>query len=84
MNDAVKHRTLPGSLRDDPIAPASSGLSFKTNTSRPGGLSKQQVLLLIAVSALIHGGAWWFFQQAKAEPLPTPPQIPETVSYTHL
>ncbi|MGF6209680.1 hypothetical protein ABH906_005686 [Pseudomonas frederiksbergensis] len=83
MNDAVKHRTLPGPLRDDPILPVSGSLPYKSNTSKPGGLSKQQVLLLVAVSALIHGGAWWFFQQAKAEPLPTPPEIPEmTVELT--
>ncbi len=96
MNDAVKHRTLPGSLREAPIPLSPDRPAFTANTSQPGGLNKQQMLLLVAVSALIHGGAWWFFQQTRPEPLPTPPQIPEMtveltsptppapVSYTHL
>ena len=83
MNDAVKHKTLPGPLREAPLPPALGGPAFKANTSQPGGLNKQQMLLLVAVSALIHGGAWWFLQQTRPEPLPTPPQIPEmTVELT--
>jgi protein TonB len=77
MNDAVKHRTLPGPLREAPIPPPADRPAFTANTSQPGGLNKQQMLLLVAVSALIHGGAWWFLQQTRPEPLPTPPQIPE-------
>ena len=53
------------------------------NTSTPGGLSAPRVLLLIGVVALLHAGAWWVFQQAKAEPVITPPEIPEmTVELT--
>ncbi|PNB78822.1 energy transducer TonB, partial [Pseudomonas sp. FW305-BF6] len=83
MNDAVKHRSPPGPLREAPLPSVAGRPVFKANTSQPGGLNKQQMLLLVAVSALIHGGAWWFFQQARAEPLPTPPEIPEmTVELT--
>jgi len=60
MNDAVKHRTPPGPLPNAALASVADRPVYRTNTSQPGGLNKQQMLLLVAVSALIHGGAWWF------------------------
>ena len=40
-------------------------------------------LLLVGLVALLHAGAWWVMQQAKAEPVVTPPEIPEmTVELT--
>ncbi|POA63007.1 energy transducer TonB, partial [Pseudomonas sp. GW531-T4] len=77
MNDAVKNRTLPRPLGDEAVVQVARGRPYKGNASKPGGLSKRQVLLLVTVSALLHGGAWWFFQQTRAAPLETPPEIPE-------
>jgi protein TonB len=37
MNDAVKHRSLPGPLREAPLPPASGRLAFKANTRNPVG-----------------------------------------------
>lgn len=82
MNDAVKMNALP-----DPTPNELSGtwphIPFKENTSRPGGLNRPQVLLLIAVSVLIHGGIWWYMQTAKADVPEVAPQVPEmTVELT--
>lgn len=83
MNDAVKNRTLSGPLRHAPAPAVSGSRPYQPNASRPGGLNKQQVLLLVAISALLHGGAWWFFQHTRPAPLETPPEIPEmTVELT--
>lgn len=65
MNDAVKHKTLPGPLREAPVPPPTGRPAFTANTSQPGGLKKQQMILLVAVSALIHGAARWFLQQSR-------------------
>lgn len=76
MNDAVKKQSPHLAVA---AAPASvlPGLVYKANTSTPGTLKKQHVVLLVVVSLLIHGGIWWLVQHHKA-PLPdVAPQVPE-------
>ncbi|WNW11835.1 energy transducer TonB [Pseudomonas sp. DTU_2021_1001937_2_SI_NGA_ILE_001] len=76
MNDAVRMKAVPAPLPDErPVA--WQGIPFKPNTSRPGGLGKPQVVLLIAASVLIHGAVWWYMQTAKAEVPEVAPQVPE-------
>ncbi len=82
MNDAVKMNPIP-----DPSPEIIPGhwprIPFKENTSRPGGLSRPQVFLLIAASLLIHGAVWWYLHTAKAEIPEVAPQVPEmTVELT--
>lgn len=78
MNDAVKNKPPQIALAGDNLAPWPS-IPYKPNTSSPGTLKKQHVLLLVAASVLIHGGAWWLIQNSKA-PLPeVAPQVPEMI-----
>ncbi|MDE1165373.1 MAG: energy transducer TonB [Pseudomonas sp.] len=81
MNDAVKQ--MPRQAPPGATSAAWPGIPFKANTSRPGTLNKQHVLLLIAASVLLHGAAWWCIRQADAQVPEVAPQVPEmTVELT--
>lgn len=82
MNDAVKKKPPQPPLTGAVVSTWPS-IPFTANTSRPGVLKKQHVLLLVAVSFVLHGGAWWLMQQAKAPVPEVAPQVPEmTVELT--
>ncbi len=82
MNDAVKN-TPPQAPTSSATAGAWPRIAFQPNTSRPSTLKKQHVLLLVAISVALHGGAWWWIQQAKAPVPEVAPQVPEmTVELT--
>ena len=83
MSDEVKNKARPAPPLDAERVQLWTHIPHVPNTSTPGGLSAPRVLLLIGVAALLHAGAWWVFQQAQAEPVITPPEIPEmTVELT--
>ncbi|MDD1942679.1 MULTISPECIES: energy transducer TonB [Pseudomonas] len=83
MSDEVKHIERPASLLGAERVQQWTRIPHVPNASQPGGLSKPHMLLLIGVVALLHASAWWFFQQGKAAPVVTPPEIPEmTVELT--
>lgn len=83
MSDEVKHIERPTSLLGAERVQQWTRIPHVPNASQPVGLSKPQMLLLIGVVALLHAGAWWIFQQPKATPVVTPPEIPEmTVELT--
>ncbi|MDU8405705.1 energy transducer TonB, partial [Pseudomonas syringae pv. actinidiae] len=76
MNDAVIMKAVPGPSPD--ITPTAwRGIPFTANTSRPGGLNKPQVMVLIAASVLIHGVIWWYMQTAQPALPEVAPQVPE-------
>lgn len=76
MNDAVKMKAVPGPLPNETLT-AWERIPFNANTSRPGGLDKSHVLVLIAASVLIHGALWWYMQTAPAVLPEVAPQVPE-------
>ncbi|RMN10420.1 TonB, partial [Pseudomonas syringae pv. coriandricola] len=76
MNDAVIMKAVPGPSPDE-TSTAWQGIPFKANTSRPGGLNRPQVMVLIAASVLIHGVIWWYMQTAQPELPEVAPQVPE-------
>jgi protein TonB len=76
MNDAVNMKALPDPPPDE-LSVVWPSIPFTENTSRPGGLNRPQVLLLIAASVLIHGAIWWYMQTAKADTPEVAPQVPE-------
>ncbi|MBA1291550.1 energy transducer TonB [Pseudomonas japonica] len=82
MSDAVRKKPPHFMLAKERTS-AWDAVQFRANTSTPGTLKKPQVLLLLAVSLLVHGGAWWLIQHQPA-PLPeVAPQVPEmTVELT--
>ncbi|MFC6298096.1 TonB family protein [Pseudomonas sp. CCM 7893] len=83
MSDEVKHIERPTSLLGAEPLQQWTRIPHVPNASQPGGLSKPHMLLLIGVVALLHVCAWWVFQQPKATPVVTPPEIPEmTVELT--
>ncbi len=83
MSDEVKNQTRPAPVLDAERVKQWTHIKHVPNTSQPGGLGKPQIIMLIGAVVLLHASAWWFFQQAKAEPLITPPEIPEmTVELT--
>ncbi|MFH7407360.1 hypothetical protein RA261_26690, partial [Pseudomonas syringae pv. tagetis] len=61
----------------DDTSTAWQGIPFSANTSRPGGLNKPQVMVLIAASVLIHGVIWWTMQTAQPAVPEVAPQVPE-------
>ena len=77
MSNEVKHTERPAPVLEAERVQQWIHIPHVPNTSQPGGLSKPHILLLVGVVVLLHGSAWWFFQRAKAEPVITPPQIPE-------
>lgn len=76
MNDAVIMKAVPSPSPDD-TSTAWQGIPFSANTSRPGGLNKPQVMVLIAASVLIHGVIWWYMQTAQPDVPEVAPQVPE-------
>ncbi|WP_081081938.1 energy transducer TonB [Pseudomonas amygdali] len=76
MNDAVIMKAVPSPSPDD-TSTAWQGIPFSANTSRPGGLNKPQVMVLIAASVLIHGVIWWYMQTAQPDLPEVAPQVPE-------
>ncbi|KPZ20398.1 Ferric siderophore ABC transporter substrate-binding protein, partial [Pseudomonas viridiflava] len=58
MNDAVIMKAVPVPPPEESPTVWQS-IPFKANTSRPGGLKKSHVFVLIAASVLIHGAVWW-------------------------
>ncbi|RXT70298.1 energy transducer TonB [Pseudomonas syringae] len=76
MNDAVIMKAVPSPSPDD-TSTAWQGIPFSANTSRPGGLNKPQVMVLIAASVLIHGAIWWYMQTAQPDVPEVAPQVPE-------
>ncbi|MEB0208173.1 energy transducer TonB [Pseudomonas sp. CCC3.1] len=83
MSDEVKHKERPAPLLGAERVQQWTHIPHVPNTSQPGGLSKPHILLLIGVVAVLHGSAWWFFQQSRPAPVITPPEIPEmTVELT--
>ncbi|EIK95970.1 ferric siderophore ABC transporter substrate-binding protein [Pseudomonas sp. M47T1] len=82
MNDAVKKKPALAPSSGTVAAPWPR-IPFQPNTSRLGTLKKQHILLLAAVSIVLHAAGWWLVQQAK-EPVPeVAPQVPEmTVELT--
>ncbi|MDU8044245.1 energy transducer TonB, partial [Pseudomonas syringae pv. actinidiae] len=69
-------KAVPGPSPD--ITPTAwRGIPFTANTSRPGGLNKPQVMVLIAASVLIHGVIWWYMQTAQPALPEVAPQVPE-------
>jgi len=83
MSDEVKNKTRSAPLLDAERVQQWTHIPHVPNTSTPGGLVTSRALLLVGLVALLHAGAWWVMQQAKAEPVVTPPEIPEmTVELT--
>lgn len=83
MSDEVKHKERPAPLLGAERVQQWTHIPHVPNTSQPGGLSKPHILLLIGVVVVLHGSAWWFFQQSRPAPVITPPEIPEmTVELT--
>ena len=83
MSDEVKNKERLAPLLDAERVQQWTHIPHVPNTSTPGGMSVPRVLLLIGVAALLHAAAWWALQQTKAEPVITPPEIPEmTVELT--
>ncbi|WP_455750260.1 energy transducer TonB [Pseudomonas syringae group genomosp. 7] len=76
MKDAVIMKAVPLPSPDD-TSTAWQGIPFSANTSRPGGLNKPQVMVLIAASVLIHGVIWWTMQTAQPAVPEVAPQVPE-------
>nr|WP_259640474.1 energy transducer TonB [Pseudomonas savastanoi] len=69
-------KAVPSPSPDD-TSTAWQGIPFSANTSRPGGLNKPQVMVLIAASVLIHGVIWWYMQTAQPDLPEVAPQVPE-------
>nr|WP_164989796.1 energy transducer TonB [Pseudomonas syringae] len=69
-------KAVPSPSPDD-TSTAWQGIPFSANTSRPGGLNKPQVMVLIAASVLIHGAIWWYMQTAQPDVPEVAPQVPE-------
>jgi len=82
MSDAVRKKPPHFTLAKERTS-AWDAVQFRANTSTPGTLKKPQVLLLLAVSILVHGGAWWLIQHQPAQLPEVAPQVPEmTVELT--
>ena len=77
MSDEVKNKTRSAPLLDAERVQQWTHIPHVANTSTPAGLVTSRALLLVGLVALLHAGAWWVMQQAKAEPVVTPPEIPE-------
>ncbi|MBA1248668.1 energy transducer TonB [Pseudomonas luteola] len=54
-------------------------IPFKPNRSSLRSVSRRDLSLLAGLSLLLHGGIWWYINNAPAEQLETPPKIPEMV-----
>lgn len=54
-------------------------IPFKPNCSSLRSVSRRDLSLLAGLSLLLHGGIWWYINNAPAEQLETPPKIPEMV-----